>query len=133
MEPSSWQWATHRNPSWCDRILFSSFLEESSAIDILTYTALPIQPTTDHRPVALAMSLNLDKALKASIEHASEFKPPFPLNPQAQSLRAAARSREFLVGILAYLGMTWEGNGILLAIATGIVSAWFILGSFLRT
>ena len=59
-EPNVWHWASHRYPSWCDRILFSSYLSQS--MKIRSYSCLLIQPTSDHRPVALAVELNLENA-----------------------------------------------------------------------
>ncbi len=129
-EPSSWHWATHRNPSWCDRILFSSYLAgQSSAARVHAYTILPIQPTTDHRPVALALEVDLEKVARIIGQDVSVTEPPFPLSPRALSLRSAARTCEIVVGVLAYFSTTWEGRGILLATAIGLFSGWLILRS----
>lgn len=129
-EPSLWHWANHRSPSWCDRVLFSSFLEQPGVLKTHAYTVLPIQPTTDHRPVALAVSLDLDKAARILKQGKAYTQPPFPLNPRALSVREAARSQEILVGILAYLATTWEGCSILLATVVAVFSGWLIMKSY---
>ena len=101
-----WKWAEHRWPSWCDRILFSS-----TQVHAGKYSALPLFRTSDHRPVALSVSVLL-KPLPASFD--LSIHAPRPLDLHYQSRREAARRKEIAVGLLAYLGLTWEGNSLLL-------------------
>ena len=110
-----WLWAKHRTPSWCDRILYLP----ASKPKINSYTALPIQPTSDHRPVALSCSI-------ASSPMKSEVKPPFNLKPDWRERRAAARRYELVVGLAAYLGWTWEGEALLLGTVVGVVGGWLM-------
>jgi hypothetical protein len=54
---------------------------------------------------------------------------PFAIDPTWRSRRDAARRKEIVVGVLAYLGLTWEGNGMVLASVVGLVGAWVVLRS----
>jgi len=124
-EPTVWHWASHRYPSWCDRILFSAYLSQS--MTVRSYSCLPIQPTSDHRPVALAVQLNLEDAkVPSSI---TTYTPPFSLNTRWREERTAARRRELVVGVGAYLGLTWEGRGLMLATVIGLIGIWLVAHS----
>jgi len=125
-EPDTWYWAQHRQPSWCDRILFSSYLS-TSAIKMSSYLCMPIQPTSDHRPVGLAVQLDMQKAES----HLEEYKSPFSLDNQWKSHRSAARKREVVVGMCAYLGLTTEGRMIVIATTIGILGVWLVSQSLL--
>lgn len=125
-EPDTWYWAKHRQPSWCDRILYSSYLT-TSAVKILSYSCMPIQPTSDHRPVGLALRLDMQRAESQS----QDYKSPFPLDRQWKSQRSAARRRELVVGMGAYLGLTMEGRMILIATTIGILGVWLVSRSLL--
>ena len=58
--------------------------------------------------------------------------PPFGLNPLWMEQREAARTKEVVVGIGAYLALTWEGRGVLLAIVVGALGGWAVIGSLLQ-
>ena len=132
-EPSYYKWAKHRYPSWCDRILFSSHLNQSpSPFEANDYTALPLLPSSDHRPVALSFSLNL-KPFIAGKDHIMEVRTPVQANPLWRSHRASARRLEVVVGGAAYLTLTREGNLLLLASTVGAVGGWLILSSMIST
>jgi len=126
---SKWLWSSHRFPSWCDRVLFSSGLkpsnDDSDCLTKLKYKALSIQPTSDHRPVALSCRLDLVKAQEVT----SNQTAPFPLLDGWEGRRNTARREEIAVGLASYLGLTWEGNGLLLASLFGVVGGWWVLGS----
>ena len=65
-----WDWAVHRWPSWCDRILYhhspSTGRHKPVEPIIHTYTALPQPNTSDHRPVAMFISLPFSSSPSAS-------------------------------------------------------------------
>lgn len=139
-----WKWSTHRWPSWCDRILYWDDAAGSrgaahQTIKPLVYDALPLFPHSDHRSVALAASVPLRPApLPADVDHMAgdvdgvgktRAVAPFAIDPTWQSRRDAARRKEIVVGVLAYLGLTWEGNGMVLASVVGLVGAWVVLRS----
>ncbi|KAJ5343291.1 Endonuclease/exonuclease/phosphatase [Penicillium brevicompactum] len=132
-ERTEWKWSNHRWPSWCDRILFLDSppqVGEAGKVQPLAYNALPLFAQSDHRPVALSASVPLtgdhDPALGL------RAVAPFAIDPDWKGKRDAARRREVVVGAVAYLGLTREGNGLLLASVLGIFGAWFILRSMLE-
>ncbi|OAP56911.1 hypothetical protein AYL99_09023 [Fonsecaea erecta] len=129
-----WSWARHRWPSWCDRIFFSSPRISDVKVTPLRYTCLPLFATSDHRPVALAASVPL-KAVSNAGQGEGERGPtttaPFGIDPDWRSRRVQARRKELAVGIMAYLALTWEGNGLLVATTIGVVGGWLIIRSLL--
>ncbi|OQN98516.1 hypothetical protein B0A48_15777 [Cryoendolithus antarcticus] len=120
-EPGSDAWAKHRVPSWCDRILYLP----SSNPRIASYTALPVQPSSDHRPVALAFSIELEAAEGVEV--------PFKLRTDWKGRRAVARRLEVVVGLAAYLGWTWEGEALLVATIVGIVGVGLVVRALTGT
>ncbi|KAK6432693.1 hypothetical protein LTR95_011137 [Oleoguttula sp. CCFEE 5521] len=120
-EPGSDAWAKHRVPSWCDRILYLP----GSNPRIASYTALPVQPSSDHRPVNLAFSIEL--------EAAEEVEVPFKVRTDWKERRAVARRLEVVVGLAAYLGWTWEGEALLLATMVGIVGVGLVVRALTAT
>ncbi|KAJ6007594.1 Endonuclease/exonuclease/phosphatase [Penicillium herquei] len=128
---AEWKWSTHRWPSWCDRILY--WAGDIEQVKPLAYNALPLFPHSDHRPVALAVSVPLELLdAPSETDHAvpkAKTVAPFAIDPAWQARRDAARRKEILVGLLAYLSLTWEGNGLLLASTVGLLGAWFVLQS----
>lgn len=135
---AGWGWAKHRWPSWCDRILFLDLppwmKEETPEADIkvVGYTALPLMPTSDHRPVALRLRVPLKAIPAPENSEGNEdvrLHPPFGIDARWRERRAAARRKEVFVGLLAYLFLTWEGNGILLALILGMLGGWVVVRS----
>lgn len=133
---SEWKWSSHRWPSWCDRILYldnPSGADERGRVKPYVYSALPLFPHSDHRPVALAAFVPLVHAAGPSdpdhMDANRRAVTPFSFDPEWKSRRDAARRKEIVVGVLAYLGLTWEGNGLLLASTVGILGAWVMLRS----
>jgi hypothetical protein len=124
-----WKWSKHRYPSWCDRILFAQ-CGSGSELEPQTYTALPVQATSDHRPVALSLRVS-DTPTKQDTDDAS-VQPPFPINPRWRARRDASRRWEVIVGVLSYLTLTSKGNAILIAILGASLGSLF-LASRLRT
>jgi len=123
-EPDHYHWAPYRWPGWCDRILFSAFLTQKSMIKMSNYTALPIQSTSDHRPVALSFTLDLEALSKNN----TVVKAPFDVNENWKSDRASARRKEVVVGTLAYLAFTAEGRALMVA-AVVVVGGWLVIRS----
>ncbi|OJJ48239.1 hypothetical protein ASPZODRAFT_1543410 [Penicilliopsis zonata CBS 506.65] len=151
----TWQWTQYRWPSWCDRILY---LETASRpVETGLYDALPLLPTSDHRAVALSVSLPIRRAsglgggegageegsgrsIGIGIASAGAGSgiasagagsgiAPFPLDPTWEAQLQAARRREVVVGSVAYLGLTREGQMLVLATVLGALGAWFVLSS----
>lgn len=136
-----WDWANHRWPSWCDRILYldlPSWMKEqdpSNRVQVQDYTALPLMSTSDHRPVALLLEIPPKPIPSPDFEAPNRdlrLHPPFALNPDWRQQRAAARRKEIVVGLGAYFSLTWEGRGILLGILIGILGAWAVVQSMVK-
>jgi len=120
-----WDWATHRYPSWCDRILYLPSPVSTSSLEPQMYTALPIQSTSDHRPVALVVHIN-EQPLPLDAEDIRST-PPFPINPQWRTRRDAARRCEIIVGVASYLALTRTGNAAIITALTVSLASWFLV------
>lgn len=139
-ELSAWHWAKHRWPSWCDRILYldiPTWLSSSKpGLKIIPhkYSALPLQPTTDHRAVALEVSVPLVPIPAPSEDEEGDdprLHPPFEINIDWKSKRDRARMFELVVGYSMYLTTTWEGRGLVMAMVVGSVGAYFVIRALL--
>ena len=138
----TWHWAKHRWPSWCDRILYLDLPPWMRAempeakIEVDGYTALPLTPSSDHRPVMLAMRVPL-RAIPEPEEEGRwdgdvRFCPPVDVDPLWWKKRRVARRKEILVGLLAYLFLSWEGNGVVLVLIMGVFGGWVIVRGMLE-
>ena len=137
-----WDWASHRWPSWCDRILslpLPSWMTDripSIAMKVNKYMALPLMATSDHRPVALSLSIPLRAIPPPDRDSDGDdvrLSPPFRIDPDWRQKRARARKRELAVGVAAFLGLTWEGRLVLLATIIGAVGGWWVISGILQT
>ncbi|KAG0650462.1 Inositol polyphosphate 5-phosphatase OCRL-1 [Hyphodiscus hymeniophilus] len=139
---SKWHWAKHRWPSWCDRILY---LEIPPWMDshnndfklvAKRYTALPLQPTTDHRAVTINFRVSLIPIPKPGEEEETVSRdprvhPPFDIDINWKSRRDRARTLELVVGFAAYFATTREGNIIVAATFVGIVGGFYVIKALL--
>ncbi|KAL8804257.1 MAG: hypothetical protein Q9200_005906 [Gallowayella weberi] len=137
-ETTTWDWAKHRWPSWCDRILYLDLPQwmrdevPGVEIQVIKYTALPLLPTSDHRPVIAVMKIPLTAipapsgARQADLDDVRTH-PPFELDPPWRERRRVARRKEVVVGVGAYLSLTWEGRGIVVALIVGALLGWFFI------
>ncbi|KAL8864288.1 MAG: hypothetical protein Q9174_007406, partial [Haloplaca sp. 1 TL-2023] len=100
----TWDWAKHRWPSWCDRILYLNlppWSPSKAAIEVIKYDALPLMPTSDHRPVFLTLKVPL-KSIPPPQEDIKNdnddvrLNPPFDIDPQWRQKRHVARRKEVL-------------------------------------
>lgn len=137
-EGTQWLWARHRWPSWCDRILYlgsPSWLESQDppvAMRTHKYMALPLMATSDHRPVALSLSIPLKSIPPPDGQintNDVRLSPPFSTDPNWKQRRAAARRRELVVGTGTFLALTWEGRMALLGTLISLLGGWYIIGS----
>lgn len=134
-EPKVWQWARHRWPSWCDRILYLDlppWMKDSGRVNVHGYDALPLFSTSDHRAVALAVSVPLKPIPRPPSPSSTDdvrLHPPFSIDPNWIAKRETARTKEIIIGGVSYLALTREGNGFLLAGTIGLVGCWFVLQS----
>lgn len=132
---SHWNWAKNRWPSWCDRILYlETPVWMQDQITVNSYDALPQLDTSDHRPVVLSLLVPSGPISEPSNNQDDiRLRTPFDIERDWKSRRGIARKKEIAVGIAAYLGLTWEGNGLLLATIVGTVGSWLIISSLLAT
>jgi endonuclease/exonuclease/phosphatase family metal-dependent hydrolase len=134
-ELSRWNWASHRWPSWCDRILYldiPSWLKSyapDAAITALKYTALPLLPTSDHRPVSLDISLPLIPIPEPGDEETDDPRtsPPFNVDINWKSRRDRARILELITGSSLYLTTTVEGGALVLSMIAGAIGAYMAI------
>lgn len=118
LQESAWLWAKHRFPSWCDRVLFLASAKAQTTV--FEYTSLPVQPSSDHRPVVLSCSVP-----KGPVRGAVEA--PFDVVKHWRQRRAAARKLELMVGAGAYLGLTGQGQVLLAGTVVGVVGGYVAL------
>lgn len=106
-------WAKHRVPSWCDRILYRGRLKVGK------YDALPVQPSSDHRPVVLRFEVDVSETQQGGAEELEAS--PYRIDPDWERRRERSRAKELGVGVLAYLVLTWEGRVLLLGTVAAVV------------
>ena len=105
-------------------------MEDQITVD--KYDALPQLNTSDHRPVLLSLLVPLGAIPEPSNDQDDiRLRPPFEIERDWKSRRAMARKKEIAVGVAAYLGWTWEGNGFLLATVAGAMAGWLVIRSYL--
>lgn len=137
---TTWHWAKHRWPSWTDRILYldiPSWIKAKNPkakIVAHKYSPLPLFPTSDHRAVALDLSIPLISWEKPDEEEASDdprVNPPFDINIDWKSKREKARRLELMTGFTMYFTTTAEGVGVVVALLAGVVGACFAVKALL--
>lgn len=135
-----WHWAKHRWPSWTDRILYLDVptwvRAQNPQAKIVThkYSALPLFPTSDHRAVALDVSVPLISWEKPEEDEESKdprVNPPFDIDIDWKRKRDKARRRELISGFTLYFTTTAEGAGVVVALLAGVVGAYFAVRALL--
>lgn len=124
----TWMWATHRFPSWCDRILYLNPPSNAAKLEFHKYTSLPLQRTSDHQPVALSLTIDIKSAPPGPRDGDVHDRSPFQVNPSWESRQNAARQKEILVGLLAYATLERKGQAITVTTAFAVFVAWYIFG-----
>lgn len=123
-EPKQWTWARHRWPSWCDRILYYPPNETTTH----KYTALPLLPSSDHRAVALHVTLTPVAKGDPNFKQGGE-KAPFELDVNWKSRRAAARRYEIAVGMASWVVLTGEGQTAIGGLLCGALLMYILMRS----
>lgn len=131
--PMAWNWAKHRWPSWCDRILYLPFNNaigsaHMKGFTIHKYTSIPEIMTSDHKPVTLHLSVPAQPLSATSGD--VRLNPPFPIDRDSKSRRIQARRKEFLVGLLAWTLALRLGWVLLLSAIAIYVSWWWLAASW---
>lgn len=126
---TTWHWAAHRWPSWCDRVLWldvPSWAKSKGKITPLKYIALPTLPTSDHRPVALSVTVPIGTIPSPDDSEQSDdprISPPYTIDINWKKRYEWARTYETLSGYVLYLTTTWEGGILGLACIAGVLGA----------
>lgn len=135
-ELNRWPWAKHRWPSWCDRILYldmPSWVQRSNPqakIIANKYSALPLLPTSDHRAVALDLTIPLVPIPEPEEGEGADdprVKMPFDIDIDWKKKRERARILELVVGFSMYFTSTKEGVALFIAMVVGAVGAIYVL------
>ena len=136
---NEWSWAKHRWPSWCDRILYldspSWMKHKDPGLEVLAhhYRALPLMETSDHQAVTLNLRIPHVSLQKPEPPDANNqdvrCNPPFKIDADWRSRRSAARLKEIVVGIGAFLSLTGEGRGVLVALILAALGILWITKS----
>ncbi|KND89845.1 Polyphosphatidylinositol phosphatase INP52 [Tolypocladium ophioglossoides CBS 100239] len=138
-----WEFASHRYPSWTDRVLYLDLpswvraSRDAPSIKVRAYDALPLLRTSDHRPVYLRVDVPLvspgDMAPPVSLLQSygadastdPRIRLPVEIDPEAWERRKAARQKEQAVGWSMFLWSTKEGAWILATLlVAGFAGYW---------
>ena len=140
-DAAAFGWAPHRWPSWCDRILYLGFPSagmsslpsprDAEWCRVRAYAALPLMASSDHRAVVAVVSVPRTPVPGDTVRGTEHWRvrPPYEVDPAWWERRRAARRLEVVVGVLAYLLLTWEGNAIALGTVIGAVGGWTAIRS----
>ena len=135
-----WQFASHRYPSWTDRILYLDLPPwvTSPPLTVHAYDCLPVLRSSDHRPVFLRIDVPL--VAPSTLAPAPELREsetstdprvrlPVEMDPEAWERRAAARRKEVMAGWSMFLWSTKEGAVVLATMLTiGLGAYWLYRG-----
>lgn len=139
-----WKFASHRYPSWTDRILYLDLppwiksRSDKPKMNVVAYDALPLLRSSDHRPVYFRAQVPLippqdmspPKSIQESPSRENLTDPrvrlPVELDPEAWSRRRAARQKELITGWSAFLWSTKEGAWILATLLAGGLTTWWL-------
>ena len=136
-----WEFATHRYPSWTDRVLYLEtpawLASPSPKIEIKAYNALDPIITSDHRPVYLRALVPLIPPeqmrpyIGASIAGGNDprLRLPMEIDPEAWERRAAARRKEVATGWSMFLWSTQKGAVVLGTMVVAGLGAYWTWGN----
>jgi hypothetical protein len=95
------------------------------------YTALPLLPSSDHRAVALHVTLQ-PGARDQVMQNDLREKQPFALDEHWRARRAAARRYEVVVGMASWVVLTTEGQATVAGLVGGALAVYFLVHLFGR-
>ena len=100
------------------------------------YTALPLQPTTDHRAVTLEVKIPLIPIPQPDENEEEEsrdvrLEPPYDTDINWKTRRDRARRLELISGFVTYFTTTAEGAAVLFALIGGAIGAVFAFRAIL--
>ncbi|KAI1320428.1 DNase I-like protein [Xylariaceae sp. FL0255] len=134
----TWKYASHRWPSWCDRILYLETPgwagKDKTKITVLGYDALPPMKTSDHQPVFLRLTVPIlepaqlipPDGIDAANSQDPRIKLPYTIDLQAWEHRAQVKKWEFLIGWSMLASQSKQGIGAFVAVfLIGLGTWWF--------
>lgn len=136
-----WHWAQHRWPSWCDRILHLEIppwvkrAHPDAKIITHKYSALPLWPTSDHRAVALDVSVPLLPIPQPREDEEGDdprVHPPFEVDIDWRTKRERARTLELVAGYALYFTTTLPGARVSVSVVLGAVAAFVAIRAVLE-
>lgn len=129
-EPQEWLWSRKRWPAWTDRVLYLDLPKSLSAFtpEVKEYTSLPIQPTSDHRPVVLLFTLPIPDRPLTTQELSAWPTPPFRHKSSRipTTIRDPAnRAVEIGIGLQAWVALTWQGRFVGASALCAGLALWY--------
>jgi len=148
-----WKWASHRWPSWTDRVLYLAVpgwvkrrlggRPADADIAVRAYRSLPLMRTSDHQAVYFRAAVPLlsaaemaapdeaggegpGPALEGDEADDPRVKLPVPVDADAWERRAAARRREIMAGWSMFLWSTREGAVLIGTVLLASVTGWWL-------
>ncbi|KAI0458025.1 DNase I-like protein [Xylaria acuta] len=127
-----WEWASHRWPGWCDRVLYLGiprWVPPSSAtteirMDTIAYDALPAVRTSDHRAVFLRLMVPVlepsmlapPQDLRTMDSNDPRIKLPYPVDFDSWAKRARFKKWESIIGWSMLISQSKKGTAFFLAL-----------------
>ncbi|KAI0147537.1 DNase I-like protein [Xylariaceae sp. FL1272] len=136
-DPVAWEWAQHRWPSWCDRILYlpaPSWVSPENKIKVQAYNALPAVRTSDHRAVYLRVKVPVIEPAELAPSDAAcrrfqtdpRVKLPFSIDLHSWENRKKVKEWEYYVGWLMKVAESKYSIGVVTAMCVlGFGYWWF--------
>ncbi|KAF2221960.1 Endonuclease/exonuclease/phosphatase [Elsinoe ampelina] len=118
-------WASHRAPSWCDRILYRA--AKGTKVKGTQYDSLELQPMSDHRPVVGRFTVSASQGQR---EEESEERVRHSIDPDWEARRTRSARKDLVVGIGAYLVTTWEGRLAVVGMLAAALGAGAVAKSY---
>ncbi|GAW23294.1 hypothetical protein ANO14919_128490 [Xylariales sp. No.14919] len=133
----SWMWATHRWPSWCDRVLYLNVPHSvggDMAIETIAYDALPPVRTSDHRAVYLRLSVPVlepsilapSAEFRASNRDDPRVKLPYAIDFEAWDHRERVKKWEWIIGWSMLISQSKRGIAFFTTLAFLGIGAWWL-------
>ncbi|KAI1823697.1 DNase I-like protein [Xylaria intraflava] len=141
IDASSWNWAPHRWPGWCDRVLYldvppwaSDPAAKETRITTLAYDALPAVRTSDHRAVFLRLAVPVlepselapPNELRAADSNDPRIKLPYPVDFQSWEHRAQVKKWEPMIGWSMLISQSKKGIALFIALFLVGLGTWWL-------
>ncbi|GAP92089.1 putative endonuclease exonuclease phosphatase [Rosellinia necatrix] len=138
----TWDWASHRWPGWCDRVLYLDIPRWASgpsaatkaSMDTIAYDALPPVRTSDHRAVFLYIRVPVlepsvlapSPDVRASGSNDPRLKPPYPVDFEAWTHRARMKKWESMIGWSMFISQSKQGIALFTTLFLVGLGTWWL-------